>query len=34
MAIKISVIGASGRMGQLALSLIEKNPDLELHSAL
>ena len=34
MAIKISVLGASGRMGQLALSLIEKNPDLELHSAL
>ena len=34
MAIKISVIGASGRMGQLALSLIEQNPDLELHSAL
>ena len=34
MAIKISVIGASGRMGQLALSLIEQNQDLELHSAL
>jgi 4-hydroxy-tetrahydrodipicolinate reductase len=34
MTIKISVIGASGRMGQLALSLIEQNPDLELHSAL
>ncbi len=34
MAIKISVLGASGRMGQLALSLIEQNPDLELHSAL
>jgi 4-hydroxy-tetrahydrodipicolinate reductase len=34
MALKISVIGASGRMGQLALSIIEQNPDLELHSAL
>lgn len=34
MAIKISVIGATGRMGQLALSLIEQNSDLELHSAL
>ena len=34
MTIKISVIGASGRMGQLALTLIEQNPDLELHSAL
>jgi len=34
MAITISVIGAYGRMGQLALSLIEQNPDLALHSAL
>lgn len=34
MAIKISVIGASGRMGQLAISLINQDPDLELHSAL
>jgi 4-hydroxy-tetrahydrodipicolinate reductase len=32
--VKISVIGASGRMGQLALSLIEQDADLELHSAL
>jgi 4-hydroxy-tetrahydrodipicolinate reductase len=31
---KISIIGATGRMGQLALSLIEESPDLELHSAL
>lgn len=34
MSVKISVIGASGRMGQLALSLIEQDPELELHSAL
>jgi 4-hydroxy-tetrahydrodipicolinate reductase len=32
--VKISIIGASGRMGKLALSLIEQDPDLELHSAL
>lgn len=34
MSIKISVVGASGRMGQLALSLIEQSPNLSLHSAL
>lgn len=33
MAIKISVVGATGRMGQLALKLIEENSDLALHSA-
>jgi len=30
----ISLIGASGRMGQLTLGLIEKDPSLTLHSAL
>jgi len=30
----ISLIGASGRMGQLTLDLIEKDPSLKLHSAL
>jgi len=30
----ISLIGASGRMGQLTLGLIEKNPSLTVHSAL
>lgn len=34
MSVKISVIGASGRMGQLALKLIEQSSNLELHSAL
>jgi len=32
--VKISVIGATGRMGQLALRLIEVTEDLSLHSAL
>jgi 4-hydroxy-tetrahydrodipicolinate reductase len=34
MAIKVSVVGATGRMGKLALELIEAAHDLELHSAL
>ena len=34
MSISISVIGATGRMGQLALSLIDQDPELSLHSAL
>jgi 4-hydroxy-tetrahydrodipicolinate reductase len=34
MAIKVSVVGATGRMGRLALELIEAANDLELHSAL
>lgn len=34
MSVKISVLGASGRMGQLTLKLIEQSKDLELHSAL
>ncbi len=34
MSVKISVLGSSGRMGQLALKLIEQSSDLELHSAL
>jgi 4-hydroxy-tetrahydrodipicolinate reductase len=34
MAIKVSVLGATGRMGRLALELIDGAPDLELHSAL
>lgn len=34
MGINISVIGATGRMGQLALSLIDQDPELSLHSAL
>ncbi|CAB4607921.1 MAG: 4-hydroxy-tetrahydrodipicolinate reductase [Actinobacteria bacterium] len=34
MAIKVSVVGATGRMGKLALELIEAANDLELHSAL
>jgi 4-hydroxy-tetrahydrodipicolinate reductase len=33
-SVKISVIGSSGRMGQLTLKLIEESRDLELHSAL
>jgi len=34
MAIKVSVIGATGRMGKLALELIDAADDLALHSAL
>jgi 4-hydroxy-tetrahydrodipicolinate reductase len=34
MAIKVSVIGATGRMGKLALDLIVAADDLELHSTL
>ena len=34
MSTSISLIGASGRMGQLTLGLIEKNPSFTLHSAL
>lgn len=34
MSIKVSVIGATGRMGKLALDVIHGAPDLELHSAL
>jgi 4-hydroxy-tetrahydrodipicolinate reductase len=34
MAIKVSVIGATGRMGKLAVELVEAAQDLELHSVL
>ena len=34
MSTSVSLIGASGRMGQLTLGLIEKDPSLTLHSAL
>lgn len=34
MSTSVSLIGASGRMGQLTLALIEKDPNLSLHSAL
>lgn len=34
MIIKVSVVGASGRMGKLALELIDAAQDLSLHSAL
>ena len=34
MTIKVSVVGASGRMGKLALELIDAAQDLSLHSAL
>ena len=34
MSTSISLIGASGRMGQLTLGLIEKDPTLSLHSSL
>lgn len=34
MAIKVSVIGASGRMGKLAIDIINGAPDFQLHSAL
>jgi 4-hydroxy-tetrahydrodipicolinate reductase len=34
MTIKVSVVGATGRMGRLALDLIQHSEQLELHSAL
>jgi len=34
MTIKVSVVGASGRMGKLALELIDASQDMSLHSAL
>jgi len=34
MSIKVAVVGATGRMGKLALELIEGAQDLELHSAI
>jgi 4-hydroxy-tetrahydrodipicolinate reductase len=34
MTIKVSVVGATGRMGKLAVELIENSPDLELYSAI
>ncbi|NDC19623.1 MAG: 4-hydroxy-tetrahydrodipicolinate reductase, partial [Microbacteriaceae bacterium] len=34
MTIKVSVIGATGRMGKLALEIIDASQGLELHSAL
>jgi len=34
MSIKVAVVGATGRMGKLALELIEAAQDLELHSAI
>lgn len=34
MSIKVAVVGATGRMGKLALELIDAAQDLELHSAL
>ena len=34
MSTSVSLIGASGRMGQLTLALIEKDPSLTLHSSL
>ena len=34
MTIKVSVVGATGRMGKLALDLIDATADLSLHSAL
>ena len=34
MSTKVSLIGASGRMGQLTLGLIDSDPNLSLHSAL
>ncbi|MEN9957541.1 MAG: hypothetical protein RIR46_1149 [Actinomycetota bacterium] len=34
MAIKVSVVGATGRMGKLALELVDAADDLDLHSAL
>jgi len=33
-SVKISILGSSGRMGQLTLNLIEQSKNLELHSAL
>ena len=34
MTIKVSVVGATGRMGKLAVELIENASDLELYSAI
>lgn len=34
MSIKVAVVGASGRMGKLALELIEASQDMHLHAAL
>lgn len=34
MTLRVSVVGASGRMGKLALEVIQQAPDIELHSAL
>lgn len=34
MAIKVSIVGATGRMGTLARSVVEADPNLSLHSAL
>ncbi|GAA2086243.1 4-hydroxy-tetrahydrodipicolinate reductase [Pseudolysinimonas kribbensis] len=34
MAVSVAVVGATGRMGSLAVRLIEATPDLELHTAL
>ena len=34
MAISVAVIGATGRMGKLALDLIDAAQDLKLHAAL
>ncbi|MEY4417866.1 MAG: hypothetical protein RIQ88_304 [Actinomycetota bacterium] len=34
MAIKVSVVGATGRMGKLAIDIINGAPDLQLHSTL
>ena len=34
MSIKVAVVGATGRMGKLALELVDAAQDLELHAAL
>ena len=34
MSIKVAVVGATGRMGKLALELIDAAQDLQLHSAI
>ena len=34
MSIKVAVVGATGRMGKLALELIDAAQDLQLHAAL
>ena len=34
MTIKVAVIGATGRMGKLALDIIKGNSDLSLHAAM